>query len=129
MHDGGVDGWGIEWTEGHDNITVLLEVGPVKGSLFLVRAINCDLMITGFGVETDEKEAAAFPIVEDVESIVAARDGVQEGVGDAVQWAVIDTPAPDEVVDVVDVLLVRFGCKEAFGEPGATEQRTDVLVL
>jgi len=129
LHDGGVDGWGIEWTEGHDNITVLLKIGSVKCSLLLMRAVDSDLMITGFGVETNEKEAAAFPIVEDVKSIVAARDGVQEGVGDAIQWAEIDTPSPNEVVDVVNVLLVGLGWKVFFEETGATEKGADVFVL
>lgn len=129
LHDSCVDGRGIQWAKGHDNVTVFLEVGSVEGSLFLIRAIYGYLMIAGFGVEADEEKTATFTVMKNTESVVAARDGMKERSGDSVQRSEVDAEPPNKVVNIIDVLLVRFGGKEAFGEPGSTKERADVTVV
>ena len=129
MHDSGVDSRGVEWAKGHDDVAVFLEIRSVEGSLFLIRAEYGDLMIARFGVEADEKEAATFTVVEAVKCVITARDRVKKGSGDTVEGTEIDAEAPDEIIDVVNMFLVRFGCEKTFGKPGATKELADVAVM
>jgi len=129
LHDGGVDGGGVEWAKGHNDIAVLLEVGPVEGSLFLIWAVHGNLVVAGFGVKADEEKTSTFTVVKIVKGVVAAWDRVKEGSGDTVQGAKVDAKAPNKVVDVVNVFLVWFGSEEAFGKPRTTKELTDMAVV
>lgn len=128
MIDGGIDGGGVEGAEGHDDVAIFVEVRAIECGFFLVGSVDGDLVISGFGVVADEMEMTAFAIVEAVEGIVTAGDRVKKGFGDGVQWSIIDTPAPDEVVNVVNMFLMRFRGKESFRKPCAAEKWADVLV-
>jgi hypothetical protein len=63
-----------------------------------------------------------------VNRVVAARNGVGEGQGDSIQFPVAHTHPPDEVVDIVNVLLVGFGGEDNDAAPGATA-RSDPFVI
>ena len=47
-------------------------------------------------------------------SSIAARDGVRNDARDLIERNEIHTEAPNEVIDVGDVLLMRFGCEQGF---------------
>jgi hypothetical protein len=71
-HDGSVDGGGIQWAKGHDFPNILEVVRGEKGELLLVRVPDSDLVITGFGVETDKIKGAAGSIAKIIQSVVTA---------------------------------------------------------
>jgi hypothetical protein len=74
-------------------------------------------MVATTSVKADKIEFTGR-IAEIVDSILAARDGVFEREGDAVQLAIGDAHTPDEVLNVVDVLLMRLGGEDNKGAPG-----------
>jgi hypothetical protein len=84
LHDGGVDGGGIEWAKGHYYVTIFLKIWSVKGRFLLIGPENGDLVVSGFRVEANEEQAASFAVVKTVESIVASGNWVQERLGDSV---------------------------------------------
>ena len=45
---------------------------------------------------------------------IAARGGVRNDMCDLIERNEIDTEAPNEVIDVGDVLLMRFRCEQGF---------------
>ena len=53
--DGGVNGWGVERPEGHNDVAVFAKVRAVEGGFFLIWSINSDLVIARFGIKTDKK--------------------------------------------------------------------------
>ena len=50
-------------------------------------------------------------------SFVTARDGHRNDLGDQVERDVIDTEAPDKVIDVSDIFLMKFRCNQRLREP------------
>ena len=50
------------------------------------------------------------------------------GKGDGIEQLVVDTEAPDEVSNVLNVLLVGFGGKDNLGAPGASTRANPSLV-
>jgi hypothetical protein len=113
---GGVNGGSVFGAKGHDSITVLMQVGPDKGELFLMVGVDGDLVKTGFTVNTDEGELA-HGVAKVVKGGVAAWDGVFECFGDGVEWAIINAETPNELGDISDVFLMRFGCEDNFRAP------------
>jgi len=79
----------------------------------LVGLVDCDLVISGFGVKADEIHAATTTVTEVVESVVTTGNGILVRERDAVQRTKVDAESPDEVFDIFDVLLVGFGSEEA----------------
>ena len=113
-HDGCVNGWGIDGTEGHDLECVLEPVGGKEGELFSVRFEDGNLVEARLGVETDEENFAARSIAKVIKGVVATGNGEQERKSDSIKRTVIDAKAPNEVIDVIDMFLVGFGSEEAF---------------
>ena len=84
-------------------------------------------MKAGLAVEANEVQSA-MGVAKVVEGIVTMGNGVFKGKGDGVEWSVVDTEAPDEVGDVLNVLLVGFGGKDNLGAPGASTRANPSLV-
>ena len=68
-------------------------------------------MITLWGV----KQPHPCAIAEcQMNSRIAARNGVRNDACDLIERNEIYTEAPNKVIDVGDVLLMRFGCEQDF---------------
>jgi len=128
-HDGRINSGSIERTKKHNFVGVPVPVGAEEGKFLLVGAPDGDLMIARFGVEADEVNTLAGAVAEIVKHVVAKKNGKKERKGDGIERVVIDTPSPHEVVNAVDVFLVRFRSKEAVAEPGTTGDAFDVVVV
>jgi hypothetical protein len=74
-------------------------------------------MIAATCVQADKIEFTRR-VAKIVDSILATRDGVFKGQRDTVQSAIGDAHTPDEVLNVVDVLLVGLGGEDNKGAPG-----------
>ena len=111
LHHSGVRGGGVLRSERHHFEGVLLAIRAEKGELVTVHQAYTDLMVALAGIKTDEPKMAK-PVTKVVDSVVAARDRILEREGDCIQLAVGDAHAPDEVIDVGDVLLMRLGSKD-----------------
>ena len=115
--------------EGHDPESVFFMFGGEVCKFVLVAVTNGDLMIPAPSIEADEEE---FPsgIAEIINGILTARDWVFKGKSDAVELAVGDAHAPDEIVNIGDVFLVRLRRKDnertpwpvAFPDPAISEE-------
>jgi hypothetical protein len=105
---GGIKGWSIAWPERHDNESVLLVDGSKKCELFLVAETDRDLVISRFIVQTDEKEPSSR-VAEIINGVVSAGNGLERN-GNLVETTVADSHSPNEVQNVQDMLLMRFGC-------------------
>ena len=128
-HDGSVHGGGIEWTKGHDFVSVFVPVGAEESKFLLIGSPNGDLVIAGFGVKADEVNTTAGTVTEIVKGVVATGNGKEEGESDGIERTEVDTVAPDKVVNAVNVFLVWFRSKEATAEPGAASDAFDVVVV
>ena len=84
----------------------------------MVAVTNGNLMIPTPSVETDEEESPSG-VAEIINGILAARDQVFKGKSDAVELAVGEAHAPDEIVNISDVFLVRLRCKDNERTPRA----------
>ena len=93
----------------------------------MITIADFDLVVAGFSVNADKVEAAVR-VAKLFDGIVAASDGVSEGLGDGVQWSVVDAKAPDKIGNVGDVLLMRFGGKNDFRTPRAGALADPVVV-
>jgi hypothetical protein len=68
-------------------------------------------VITGLVVEGNKIKTAGR-VAEVVNSIVATRDRILKRESDLVETAIGNAQAPNELEDIGDVLLVRFGSKD-----------------
>ena len=126
-HHGSVSGWGIHGAKGHDGVAMLRTIRANKGELFLILLMDSNLMEASFAVETNEVQSA-MGVTKVVKGIVTVGNGVFKGKGDGIEQLVVDTEAPDEVSDVLNVLLVGFGGKDNLGAPGASTRVNPSLV-
>ena len=111
MNEDNEDGGTIDWAERHDVVAILRSVGPGKRQLRLGLFGNTDLVITLWGVEQPQPCAIAKC---QMNGRIAARGGVRNDVCDLIEWNEINAEAPNEVIDVGDVLLMRFRCEQGF---------------
>ena len=86
-----------------------------------------NLVKASLAVEANEVHSA-MGVTNVVKGIIAMGNGVFKGKGDGVEQSVVDTEAPDEVGDVLNVLLVGFGGKDNLGAPGASTRVNPSLV-
>ena len=86
-----------------------------------------NLVKASLAVEANEVQSA-MGVTKVVEGIIAMGNGVFKGKGDGIEQSVVDTEAPDEVGDVLNVLLVGFGGKDNLGAPGASTRANPSLV-
>jgi hypothetical protein len=91
-------------------------VGAEECEFFLIGRAHSYLVIAGLVVETD-KEEAACRISEIVNCIITSGNGVFKRECDLVQATIGNTHAPNELGDVKDMLLVRFGSENNSGSP------------
>jgi hypothetical protein len=102
----------------HNAKAVLRIIGREESELVLVAVADSDLMIATASVEANEIQ---FPsrVAEVVDRIFTARDGVFKRKGNAVEFTIRDAHAPNEVLDIGYVFLMRLGGKDNKGTPRA----------
>jgi hypothetical protein len=102
----------------HNAEAVLHIIGRKESELVLVAVTDSDLMIAAASVEANEIQ---FPsgVAEVVNRIFAARDGIFERKGNAVEFPIRDAHAPDEIVDIDNIFLMRLGSENHKGTPRA----------
>ena len=127
LHQGGVDGGGVAGSKGHDSETVFAAIRGEEGKFLLIALSDPDLVVTGAGVQGDEEEGAIV-VTKVVDGVVTTGDGVGEGQSDGIQFAVADAHAPNELIDVLDMLLVRLWCKHHHAAPGTATCFDPVVV-
>ena len=64
-----------------------------------------------------------------MDSRIATRDWIRNDACDLVKRDEINTESPNEVLDVGDVLLMRFWCEQGFEEPGSIMDLANVAEL
>ena len=111
MNEDNEDKGTINWAERHDVVAILRSVGPGKRQLRLGFFGNTDLVITLWGVEQPHPCAIAEC---QMNSRITARNGVRNDARDLIERNEINTEAPNKVIDVGDVLLMRFRCEQGF---------------
>ena len=84
-------------------------------------------MKASLAVEANEVQSA-MGVAEVVKGIITTGNGVFKGKGDGIEQSLVDTEVPDEVGDVLNVLLVGFGGKDNLGAPGASTRANPSLV-
>jgi hypothetical protein len=82
----------------------------------LIAFLDSNLVTSTACIETDKAEFTGG-VPEIVDGIFAAWDGALESQGDTVQFATQNAHAPNEVVDVEDVLLVKLRSQDNEGAP------------
>ena len=60
-------------------------------------------------------QMTAFEIMKAVKGVIAVGNWVKEGFSDGIEWLTIDAPAPNEVIDVVDMLTSSVLIVTSFG--------------
>ena len=113
-HEGTVAGRAVEGAEGHDIESEELVIGSREAELLLIRLANCNLMEAGLGIHTDPEEMAGTG-GKVVNGLVTPGDGEAVGECNGIEAAIVDTQAPDEVDNVLDVLLMGFGGEDNLG--------------
>jgi hypothetical protein len=126
-HHRGVESRGVAGSKRHDGESILFVVGSEESELGLILGANGNLMIAGLVVETDKIEPTGR-VAEIINSVVASGNRVFEWEGYLVEASVGDAHAPDEVGDVSDVFLVRFGGEDNRGAPGALADADPTVV-
>ena len=76
------------------------------------------LVEAGFGVDADPEEAASARC-KVVDGLVTSGNGKTIGKGNGIEASVVDAKAPDEILDVSDVLLVRLWGEDDHREPAS----------
>lgn len=110
-HHGGVEGWSVAWSEGHDTEGVLFVVGAEERKFLLVAFADENLVVAGFIIQAD-KEKAAGGITEVIDGIITSRNGVFERKSDSVKSPVRNAHAPNKIFDIGNVFLVGFCCED-----------------
>ena len=110
-HHTSVERRSIAGSKRHDAKTILIVVRGEEGELFLIMVADSNLVVSGFVIKGDEEEAACR-IAEIINSIVASGDRVLKRQGNLVQTTIRDAHAPNEIDDIHNVFLVRFGGKD-----------------
>ncbi len=54
---------------------------------------------------------------------------MRDGMSYAIQWNVVDTEAPNKVINVFNMFLVGFWCKEGLEQPAPVHDLSDVAYL
>jgi hypothetical protein len=75
-------------------------------------------MVSHARIEAYEEQMPTV-IAKVVKGVIATRYRILKCECDAIQFSVGDAHAPDEVLDIGDVLLVRFGREDNEGAPCA----------
>ena len=117
-HEGSAAGWGIDGSKGHDIEGVQDAVGSDKAEFVAVGVANSNLVEAGFGVDADPVQGASAG-GKIVGGFITTWDGKVADEGNGVEAVTRDAKAPDKVIDVVDMLLVRFGGKHCLGQPAS----------
>ena len=86
-----------------------------------------NLVKASLAVKANEVQSA-MGVAKVVKGIITMGNGVFKGKGDGIEQLVVDTEAPDEVSNVLNVLLVGFGGKDNLGAPGASTRVNPSLV-
>ncbi len=95
----------ICWPKRHNIVGPLYGVDPLKRELFLTRKRNGKLMISHRRVKHPDE----FPHTKlDKHCSITSRDRVSDDLSNTVKGNVINTEAPDKIINVLDVLLVGF---------------------
>ena len=94
----------------HDAPTPLGVIGSEERQFFLVREANSDLMVPGLVVQQDEVQTTSR-VAEVIDGIFATWHGVLEGQGDLIETMMGDAHAPNKLINIHDVFLVRLGGK------------------
>ncbi len=93
------------WPKRHDIVGPLYGMNPLKGELFLTCKSNGKLIISHRRV----KHLDEFPHTKlDKHHSITLWDRVSDDTSSTVKGNVINTEAPDKIIDVLDVLLVGF---------------------
>jgi hypothetical protein len=107
-HHGGVESWRVTRAERHDTERIFLVIGTEKNKLFLVGRANANLMVSCFLLRLRKERQL-------VESPKLSMTSSQQGMGSSngrvtvfIKPTVGYAHAPNEVLDVRDMLLMRF---------------------
>ncbi len=97
--------WPVGWTKWHYCVSSLYSINPLKGKLLLTLLCNSELMIPHRRVKhPNESPHAEF----DKDCSIASGDGVSNNTLDALQGNIVDTETPNEVLNILDMLLMGF---------------------
>ncbi len=106
--------WPISWSKGHHRVSPLNCVRALEGKFFLTSKCNCQLMVSGWGII----QPHPMPNPKFLRySQITVWDWVCNDLSDGVQWDVVHKKMPDKVVDMANMLLVRFRCKYGREKP------------
>ena len=98
----------ISWPKWHDHVCPFDCINPLECQFLLACFFHSELMIAHRRV----KHPPPFATAKLVECRrITSWDGVCYDGSNAVEWDVIDTKAPNKVLDVTDMLLVGLGGK------------------
>ncbi len=99
----------ICWSKRHNCVGPLDRVNPLKSKFFLTQLCHSQLMVPHRRIKHPHPCPGA-KLVEDCG--ITSRDGVCNLKSYAIEWDVVHTETPDEVLDVVDMFLMGFCGKE-----------------
>jgi hypothetical protein len=68
-------------------------------------------VVASTGIEAAE-EQAALEVTDIFDGLITARNRVLKGQRDGIQGAITNAHAPDEIINIRDVLLMRLWCKD-----------------
>ena len=107
-HDASAEGRRTPWPLRHDVPSALVIIRHEERKLVLVTTAGTDLVASIPGTEADDTQAPSR-VTKVINCILTVRSWVFKRESDAVQLASGDARAPDELVNVLHFLLVRFG--------------------
>ncbi len=103
--------WAIAWAKGHNRVSPLESIRPLKSKFFLAGKGNSQLVITGNSVIQPHPLARPKFLRH---SGIAARNWVGNNSSHQIQRNVVHTEAPHEDFDVADMLLMKLRHKDCF---------------
>jgi len=127
-HHGGVNRGAVHGPKGKDIEGVFLKVRRHEGKLFLRVRSDLDLVEATAGVERNEEDNNTAH-TEIRNCIVAAWDRVRERKSNGVEGSVVDVHAPDELLDVKTLFLVRLGSEDDAEGPWTATKTNQAIVV
>ncbi len=106
--------WPISWSKGHHHVSPLNCIRALEGKFFLTSKCDCQLMVAGWGVV--QPHPMPHPKFFG-HSQITAWDCVCNDLSDGIQWDEVHAKLPDKVVDMANMLLVKFRCKYGLEKP------------